>query len=356
MKKFNILYLFIFSLFAFMACTDEDEHTKLGNEDDITKPTLEQSLPQNFVVDEETNLSEKIGTWKWNKTDYGVQAAPVYTVEVSNNSSFEKSEIITSTSDNSVEVTYETVNSAASLFVKSSQEITLYFRLKTSLSSANAGPIFYSETKSVTFTCYYISPLPTEMYMTGTDFGNWNWDTPGTVKMTPVFGAKGAFWCIRYITANNGMKWSPDKDWGTAFGKEETNIGFTNDKDGNAVVATTGMYVICIDAANKKIAIEPAKVYGIGACFSGNWNANNNPFTIVGDKMTVTTLSSGDLRMYASSPTLDAVGSEWWQREFKLIAGKIVYRGDDPEITDSSPANANAKVTIDFNAESGTIQ
>ena len=356
MKKLNIFLTAVITLFMF-ACTNDDDHLKLGDENAIERPVFQQNIPQNFVIDEDTNMSENIGTWSWTRTDYNIQAAPEYAVEVSMNSNFENVKtVLTSTSDK-VDVSYKTLNDAAIQFVKESQPVTLYFRLRTGLNPVEigTGPVFYSETKSVAFTCYVA--FPTELYMTGTDFGNWDWSSDGVVELTPIqnnAGEDGAFWTIKYLTAGNGIKFSMDKTWDTAFASMETNIGFTNDGDGNALVATNGLYVIFVNYRDNTLAIEPAKVFGMGDAFGG-WDVGKYPFTVTGDKATIVTTAANNLRMYATSDAIDAYGSDWWRHEFNIFSGKIVYRGTGGD-QDAVAVGAGKTVTLDFNAGTGTIQ
>ena len=355
MKKLNILLTAIASLFIFFSCSNEDDHLKLGDEGSITKPTFTQEVLQNFVVDEDTNMSTKIGTWSWNRTDYNIQAAPVYSIEVATNSNFENVQSIINSYSNSIEISYKTLNDAALLFAKESQPITLYIRLRTGLNTVGTGPVFYSDTKSVSFTCYV--SFPTELYMTGTDFGNWNWSAEGVVALTPIQNnvpEDGAFWTVKYLKAGNGIKFSPDKTWDTAYGGMDTNTGFTIDGDGNAVVATDGLYVIFINYPGKTVAIEPAKVYGMGEAF-GEWTAGKYPFTITGDKASIITNAANNLRMYATSDAIDAYNSDWWRHEFNIFSGKIVYRATGGD-QDAVPVGAGKTVTLDFNAGTGTIK
>lgn len=355
MKKLNILLTYFIALFFFVACTNDDDHLKLGDENSIEKPVFEQSAIPNFVIDAKTNMSEKVGTWSWSRTDYNIQAAPVYTIEVATNESFENSQVLMTSNSNKADITYKVLNDAALLFVKESKEITLFLRLKTGLNSVGTGPVFYSDTKSVTFTCYVA--FPKELHMVGADFGKWDWGSNGIVALTPIQnnnGEDGAFWCVRYLTAGNGFKWSQDKTWDTAFGKMDSSIGFTNDKDGNAIVAENGLYVIFVNYPDKTIAIQPAKVYGMGDAFGG-WDTGKYPFTISGIKATIQTSAANNLRMYVTSDAIDAYNSDWWRHEFNIFDGKIVYRatgGDQAAV----PVAAGKKVTLDFNAGTGTIE
>lgn len=350
MKKLNIFLIISLCLFGFYSCDDDSNRITL-NENDFVAPVFTQEVTQGFEITEDTDLTEVIGSWSWTKSEFGVQSPSRYEIEVDTLESFETFKVFTATAGTSIELTYKELNNAAMMFVKESREIKLYFRLKTSLGTAGADPVFISDTKSVAFTCLYILPLPTELYMTGADFGGWSWDAEGAVKLIPVNGVAGAFWTINYFKAGNGFKWSPDRDWGTAFGKQDTSIGFTNDGDGNAVVPADGLYMVYIDMAEKKIAIEPAKIYGIGDAFGG-WSEGQYPFTVTDGKATITTTAANNVRMYAAS---SIATSDWWTREFNIFNGKIEYRGTGGDQA-AVPVAAGAVVTLDFKTGTGTIQ
>ncbi len=215
--------------------------------------------------------------------------------------------------------------------------------------------------------CTKESDLPTEMYMTGTDFGNWTWGAEGIVSLTPVHSTAGMFWAVRKLTANNGIKFSSinvEGDWSKAFGQLNTNDGFTTDKDGNAVVAEDGLYLIIIDAQNAALTIKPAAglICGLDAAFGG-WDATSAgqvALTVNADfTATATATAAGLLRVFAKIEGVDA-----WKSEFSVFDGKIVYRGTGVDFKledDKGPANAVAvaagqTVTFDFNAGTATIQ
>lgn len=197
------------------------------------------------------------------------------------------------------------------------------------------------------------SALPTEMYMIGNDFGSWTWSDAGVVKLNPVNGVGGAFWCINYFTTA-GFKFSPIKDWGKDFTGLTTNTGYSVD-GGNCVVPAEGLYMVYIDFANNKMAIEPASVYGIGDAFGG-WDqavpANKFALSTDGRKLTTTVTAAGNLRMYAESSIKT---TDWWTREFNIFSGKIEYRGNGGDQA-AVPVTAGKVVTLDFKAGTGTIE
>ena len=191
--------------------------------------------------------------------------------------------------------------------------------------------------------------LPETMYIIGNDFGSWTWDDAGVVEMTPVHSQEGAFWAIRYMTPNTQFKFSPEKAWGNDFCKLTTNQGFITPE--NNQVEAAGLYMICVDAKNEKVIVEPAKIFGIGGCFGG-WD-NGTAFTVADDgKASITTTAENELRMYA---TASCYNVSWWQMEFIILNGKIAYRGNGGDQERVTVAGGK-KVTLDFNAGTGTIE
>ncbi|MDL2241876.1 SusF/SusE family outer membrane protein [Bacteroidales bacterium OttesenSCG-928-L03] len=200
--------------------------------------------------------------------------------------------------------------------------------------------------------CPDLSTYPSSMYMIGSEFGGWNWESDGVAEMIPVWGTEGHFWCVRHISAGQGFKWNSKREWGGDFDSLNENLGFTN-SDGNAFVAEDGMYMVYIDMPNGKIAVEPAKVFGMGDCFGG-WDMGLFPLEIDGNTMKYTATGTGELRMYANSD-IAPIGGDWWKMEFVILDGKIAYRGNGDDQT-RTIVNAGQTITLDFNTGVGTIE
>lgn len=213
---------------------------------------------------------------------------------------------------------------------------------------------FNSETKEVTINAV---AFPDNLYMTGDEFGNWDWSSKEVVTLVPVHNsgdkAPGQFWTVRYLSAGKGFKFCPAKAWnGQEFSGLETNEGYTI-TGGNCTVEQDGIYMIHIDLKNNILHVEPARIYGIGSCFGG-WDEGmeNALFTADGRTLKCTLVADGELRMYAAS---GRATSDWWTREFIFLDGKIEYRGtgDDQQRVN---AGAGQTVVLDFNAGTATLQ
>jgi len=197
--------------------------------------------------------------------------------------------------------------------------------------------------------------FPDELYMTGDEFGSWFSDQSGVVKMIPVNGIAGSFWCIKYFHAGNGFKWAPQPAWsGGDFGADGSLSGGYTISGNNASVDADGLYMVYIDMSANAITIEPAKVYGIGDCF-GSWDVGAYPFTVSGSTASITTTAAGDVRMYAGTSAPTAITADWWRMEFIIQNGQIAYRGNGGD-QDRVSVNAGQTVTLDFSTDTGTIQ
>ena len=221
-----------------------------------------------------------------------------------------------------------------------------------------------------TLVCTEESTLPTELYMIGAEFGNWDWNAESLVSMVPVYGQSGAFWATRYFHAQgegtnedgstyktNGFKFCPKKEWNGDFTGLGTNTGFTV-ADGNCFVDADGFYTVYVDIKNNFITIEPAKVYGIGDVFGDSaWTVNLEANLFVAEGTTLVSpafAADGNLRVYTAAPSTVS-GLEWWNMEYNVFEGKIEYRGAGGDQA-AVAVTAGQKVTLDFNAGTGSIQ
>ena len=196
--------------------------------------------------------------------------------------------------------------------------------------------------------------IPTELYMIGQDFGGWDWESEGVVSMTPVHSHEGAFWTTRYFTAGSGFKFCAKRAWDGDFFTLGDDYGFYTD-GGNCYVEADGFYTVYVDLVNNIIAVEPAAVYGIGDCFGG-WDIDVEANKFVADGRTLVsplTVAESYLRMYVDAPSI-IDGIEWWQMEFNIYDGAIVYRGDGGD-QDFVQVAEGQQVTLDFNAGKGYI-
>ena len=200
--------------------------------------------------------------------------------------------------------------------------------------------------------CTEVSQLTTTMYMIGNVFGNWDWASADVVELIPVHSNPGMFWCTRYFSADNEFKFCPKKEWNGDFctlGTVEGSDYFTTPS--NNMMNEAGIYTIVIDAKNDKMTVKPAAICGMGDCF-GSWDEGAYPFTCNQDgTMNISVANDGSLRLYSDINN----SGNWWQSEFNIFDGKIVYRADGND-QDAVTATAGQTVTLDFNAGTGSIR
>ncbi|MBO4466296.1 MAG: SusF/SusE family outer membrane protein [Bacteroidales bacterium] len=235
-------------------------------------------------------------------------------------------------------------------------DITLTFALKAGSFDRSFS---YTETKTGD-----VAPAEA-LYIIGSQFGNWAWDSDDVVEMTPVYYGNveayknKLFWATRYITAGAEFKFSPSKAWGADFGSfnEDGTIKGDNNK-----VEEAGFYTIYVNLVDKKVQIEPAHVYGLGGCFDNKWDFDVAPeFVAEGDKLVLTTTGEAEIRLATKVvPTAAIEGIttpngwfDWWKTEFVFFDDmKIAYRGAGGDQARTTVA-AGKKVILDFNA--GTV-
>lgn len=359
MKIKNILFLMAV-IFAFVSCNDDTDPVLPQYKASVLTHPADGTLYELKQADEANTLL----TLEW--TAYTQKDLPVgavtYVVQVDTvGNNFANAQIVKEVSavkDNvessiyTVSLNVEEVNKilVTGLGLPVEETSSVEFRVITQV-----GNILVASSVSNVFNAKVIpyKALDTSsLYMIGADFGNWNWTAAGIVEMVPVNGLDGVFWCVNYFTAANGFKWAPKKEWKDDFSELASKSGYTV-ADGNAFVPEDGLYMVYVDYPNKKITIEPAKVYGMGDCFGG-WDSDKFLFTNSGKTTSIVTTGAGELRMYAGLPT-GIKGSDWWSREFIILNGKIAYRGRGND-QERVKVEAGKTVTLDFKAGTGTIK
>jgi len=360
-NKFFILTIFCIAL---LACDTDIEKTVVKPTSEVVPSVLKSEGFTNIVIDE-SNIHLFPLVLNWTKSDFGEDVLVEYALEMATDVSFINSFVVNignnvySKALSCADLSKWVINhfnglDANNLPVRVNLQMRIYATIALENPTVTIPPDkVYSNTISLSVVPYYVpDAYPTEMFMIGKDFGDWNWSSDGVAKMTPVHSFEGHFWCVRYITAGNGFKWCSKREWNGDFFSIGEDIGFYT-KDGNAFVEKDGMYMVYMDMVSGKISVEPARVYGMGDCFGG-WNTLNYPFEVSGKTMTRTTVGAGELRIYAASD-IAPVGNDWWKMEFVLIDGVIAYRGAGND-QERIPVAAGKTVVLDFNAGTGEIK
>lgn len=232
-------------------------------------------------------------------------------------------------------------------------EVTLKYELRSNKFTAKA--VCTAEDTSS-------AKLPENMYVIGSPY-DWNWDN--CVELVKS-GEDGNFWRILYLEAGAEIKFSSTMAWdGNDFGtSEEGALGYGSYNAGgnNIKIASSGFYLVWVHStlsADKKSVInqfsllEP-NVYLVGDCAAGGWAAMHtdaDKFTIDGNVFKSPVLSNdGNIRL---SVLLD--GNQWWQTEFNVFDGVIVYRGKGGDQAGVA-GTAGQVITLNFIDGTGSIQ
>ncbi|MGL4228227.1 MAG: SusF/SusE family outer membrane protein [Tannerellaceae bacterium] len=357
MKRITNIIALMAVVLASFACSDEHDPVYVAGGEKAAQITHPKSGDA-YVLDK-ANKFGVLDTFTWGKAEYALPTGVRYLLEIDKaDGTFESPVRLTSLAANQASFTVEEMNNAlGKLGLTPGEESTIKMRLTSNAYGGEEGnvplevfPTLHSEIIQLSVTPFEEDrAYPENLFMIGADFGGWNWDDAGVAEMVPVNGKPGEFWCIRYFNAGNGFKWAPKRAWANDFSALDTNTGFIQ-KDGNAMVEADGLYMVYVNMKSSEIYIEPAQVYGMGDCFGG-WDepvlfANN------GEVAVSTTVGAGELRLYAGSTIAT---SDWWTREFIIIDGQILYRGNGGD-QERVQVAAGKTVTLNFNAGTGTVK
>ena len=250
----------LFSILALSSCSDTED-PKIGAT--INAPVLQQLLPQNLVISEETNLTEGIGNWVWNAADYGVPTQITYAIEADTaGGAFEEPITLTSTTSLFAPINAGMLNSAASKFITETSVVTLDIRLKTTV-SPGIDPV-YSNIEPVTFTAFIAVKTP--VYIIGNALIGWD-NSPSSIgNNLQVFfsddsnAGNSKYTYTGYFNAgsDNGFKLiTIAGDWGTAYAYQNGSISPNNVGDNFAAPATSGIYTLNVDLEALTYTLNP---------------------------------------------------------------------------------------------------
>ncbi len=207
---------------------------------------------------------------------------------------------------------------------------------------------------------------PANLYIVGSDFGNWTMSTPaaaGIVKMIPAHSHAWGFWAIVYVSAAGEFKFSESNTaWSKDFGVTGTATnGVYGKGTDNIKVPAAGYYMIYVDTKALKVSVTVPTVYAIGDAFGGyTKDVAANKFVVDNTAKTLTSpaaTAAANIRMYTTCPLAagDSPLVDWWQMEFNVIGGKIEYRaagGDQAAV----PVTIGKKAVLNFSTGVASIQ
>lgn len=382
MKKTALLLIPALALVAMTGCEDQDT-TPVFQEP--TEFVLNTPAYVNGVYDLEQ--SDNI-ILTCSQPDYGFTAAVNYSVEVSFGNTFEEGSYAALGSEyTSARMAVDAAELAAALTELSGKTEdqfpiveTVYVRAKAKLGKSGKGEIYSNVITLPSVRIHFALPpvsAPEQLYIVG-QFCNWTWDSCTqfidgytNAAANGNDGKSKIFWAMIYLPENGGLKINTAKAWdGGEKGYDAVtcvdNAGasISRSDDGNVVVGTAGWYLVVVNASVSgrdilyTINFNEPKVYLIGVA-AGGWDVlDDNLFTVpatadgefVSKAFVEETPADSGVRACVKIDGLD-----WWQSEFMVFGGKIVYRatgGDQERVV----GTVGQKLYLNFSDGTGKIK
>ena len=382
MKKTALLLIPALALVAMTGCEDQDT-TPVFQEP--TEFVLNTPAYVNGVYDLEQ--SDNI-ILTCSQPDYGFTAAVNYSVEVSFGNTFEEGSYAALGSEyTSARMAVDAAELAAALTELSGKTEdqfpiveTVYVRAKAKLGKSGKGEIYSNVITLPSVRIHFALPpvsAPEQLYIVG-QFCNWTWDSCTqfidgytNAAANGNDGKSKIFWAMIYLPENGGLKINTAKAWdGGEKGYDAVtcvdNAGasISRSDDGNVVVGTAGWYLVVVNASVSgrdilyTINFNEPKVYLMGEA-AGGWDVlDDNLFTVpatadgefVSKAFVKATPSDSGVRACVKIDGLD-----WWQAEFMVFGGKIVYRatgGDQERVV----GTVGQKLYLNFSDGTGKIK
>jgi starch-binding outer membrane protein SusE/F len=210
-----------------------------------------------------------------------------------------------------------------------------------------------------------VDPLPeypAELYMIGDGVGSWEWDEVD-IPMIPSAGDKDhLFWRVVWLEETGAFKFAEERAWVGDFGKtgEATDGVYEIGGEDIPVPGQAGYYMVVVNLETNQVAIADPQVYLIGGTLDGNEEIANPDarFTVDNENQVLTLtreLTAGELRMYAWFDAVDDWFTDWWQHEFMIFNGEIVYRGRGGDQERVQVEAGETTIELNFRNDQGSI-
>ena len=192
------------------------------------------------------------------------------------------------------------------------------------------------------------------LYMTGDDFGNWDWSSPEVASFENGYAGDSRWFYITYLRGGTALEFSTEKAFGKGnFAQLKTLTDYTV-ANNRAVVPSDGIYIVFVALDSRDIAIQPLKLSGDCGGAPVEFAANAD-----GRTMSATITNGGRMRIYPDIPAFKkAKKFSSWKREVYVNpeTKDFLYRKNgEGEPNKDYVWKAGTKVTIDFVTKKATI-
>jgi hypothetical protein len=210
------------------------------------------------------------------------------------------------------------------------------------------------------------SDYPEKLFMIGDGISTysgedaWNWDL-NDFEMIRVSSLPHLFWKIVWLNNIGRIRFARKKDWDSDFGKEGEEVNGLYNLGGQDITipGTAGYFMVVVNMFTEQISISKPKVYLIGEVV-GSWEIQNTlaMFEVNDGSDEIylrKLLKTGYIRMYAWHDK-GWFNYYWWNTEFNVSSGKIIYFGNGPFTESFLPNDANCEIKLNFSKGEGSIE
>ncbi|MDR3226311.1 MAG: SusE domain-containing protein [Prevotellaceae bacterium] len=237
MKKSNILLVLLFSMFTFVACEKDQDMYKVLPIEEVTPPVL---APHANIVVDESNLPTTT-TFKWQHADFGVPAAPEYSLYVAIGGGEQK--LVSSSYSDSLTVTLSSLNtSLLDAGAVAGVPVDAVFMLKASISTTYG--IINSAPVTVNVTAF--AAVPQAIHIIGNVLGSYEWNNGNYQYIMFRDNNLAPNVYTSYFRAG-GFKFIAEESlntWNDLYG--QVSAGVLGNKTGNDIsdITTSGYYTV----------------------------------------------------------------------------------------------------------------
>lgn len=293
-------------------CAVEEVGPILGDSSTFVAPTLKNPATREAVVISSENLNEQFEEFQWDRTNYGINLATDYVLEVDKSEAFSDPKRLAASSSNTAEVSIERLNNVMlSMGLPAAEESTVYIRLRSTINGYERDTL-YSNVISRAATTYVSSECGnfcTVGIIGSATPGGWDVDTDMRLN-DPERVDKATWTTIIYLTGGEEVKFRANDGWDVNWGNSAFPSGIATNGGDNIPIPTSGYYKVVFndETGDYTFTMQNTPNFNtigiIGSATAGGWDADT------------------DLTPDSSDPHV-------WTGTVTLTDGEVKFRADD---------------------------